>query len=119
MPRLPALPAEEKASIVLELIAGRIKLTAAASQAGVSVQSICQWRRQFIEAGQQGLQPSTRDSETARRERQLLNEIRRLKAALGEAHLNLRNHTTARVVTRRFPGSPPSLARRSQEMTTR
>lgn len=119
MPRRPALSADEKANIVLDLIAGRIKLAAAASQAGVSAQSICLWRRQFIEAGQQGLQPVPRDSEEARRERQLLSEIRTLKAALGEAHLKLRNHTTARVVTRPLPGSSPSLARSSQETTSR
>ncbi|MFE1057039.1 transposase [Streptomyces rochei] len=117
MPRLPALSADEKTTIVLDLLAGRVKLSAAAAQAGVSVQSVCLWRRQFIEAGQQGLQPSARDSEAARRERQLRSEIRALKAALGEAHLHLRNYTSPRVTARRFPDTPPSIVRRPQETT--
>jgi len=91
MPRLPAIPAEEKARIVLELLAGRITLSNAAGQAGVSVQSVCIWRRQFIEAGHRGLQPPDRQSAASRRERELLGEIKGLKTALGEAHLALRN----------------------------
>lgn len=117
MPRLPALSADEKTTIVLDLLAGRVKLTAAATRAGVSVQSVCLWRRQFIEAGQRGLQPTARDSESARRERLLRNEIRTLKAALGEAHLNLRHYTSARATARRFPDPAQPLTRRSQETT--
>ncbi|MBM7167709.1 helix-turn-helix domain-containing protein [Streptomyces sp. G44] len=91
MPRLPAIPPDAKARIVMDLLSGRVKLSAAADQAGVSVQTICIWRRQFIDAGHRGLQPTDRQSWAARRERELLTEIKGLKAALGEAHLALRN----------------------------
>jgi transposase len=90
MPRVPALPAEEKARIVLNLLSGRITLSQAALQAGVSAQSVSVWRRQFIEAGHSGLQAPAQRSEAAHRERQLLGEIKGLKTALGEAHLALR-----------------------------
>ncbi|MFJ4842531.1 transposase [Streptomyces sp. NPDC088746] len=90
MPRVPVLPAEEKARIVLDLLSGHTTLSQAALQAGVSTQSISVWRRQFIEAGHTGLQPPAQRSDAARRERQLLGEIKGLKAALGEAHLALR-----------------------------
>ncbi|NEC84711.1 helix-turn-helix domain-containing protein [Streptomyces sp. SID12501] len=90
MPRVPVLPAEEKARIVLNLLSGRTTLSQAALQAGVSAQSVSVWRRQFIEAGHTGFQPLAQRSEAARRERRLLGEIQGLKAALGEAHLALR-----------------------------
>ena len=96
MPRQPVIPAAEKVRLVLDLLSGRITLTNAAHQAGVSPQAVALWRRQFIEAGQRGLQPATRQTEAARRERELLGQIKGLKAALGEAHLALRS--------RRLPG---------------
>lgn len=91
MPRLPAIPPEEKGQIVLALLTGRMTLSTAASKAGVTPQAVSLWRQQFIEAGHRGLQPSARQTEAARRERQLLEEIKGLKTALGEAHLALRS----------------------------
>ncbi|MEU9046544.1 MULTISPECIES: helix-turn-helix domain-containing protein [unclassified Kitasatospora] len=90
MSHRPAVSPAEKTRLVLDLLAGRITLSVAAQQAGVSAQAVSVWRRQFVEAGQHGLQPSRGSSESARRERELLNQIDGLKAALGEAHLALR-----------------------------
>ncbi|WP_431954614.1 transposase [Actinacidiphila sp. bgisy167] len=101
MPRVPVLPAEEKARIVLDLLAGRITLSQAALHAGVSAQSISVWRRQFIEAGHVGLQPPAQQSTATRRERELLGEIKGLKTALGEAHLALRATSTRRMFNAR------------------
>lgn len=90
MPRQPAIPPEEKARIVLDLLAGCFTLSHAARRAGVSPQAVSIWRRQFIEAGQRGLHPRAGQIEAVRRERALLEEIKGLKATLGEAHLALR-----------------------------
>ena len=89
MPRPPMLPPDEKARIVLSLLAGETTLTRAAQAAGVTPQAVSSWRRQFLEAGSRGLTRPTAKSDAARRERELLTEITRLRAALGEAHLSL------------------------------
>ncbi|WP_181138633.1 helix-turn-helix domain-containing protein [Streptomyces sp. Ru73] len=88
----PVIPAEEKARLVLDLLAKRTTLSQAAQHIGVSPQAVANWRRQFVTAGQDGLRPVARRTEDSRRERQLLSEIALLKAALGEAHLALRSH---------------------------
>ncbi|MFE3286607.1 transposase, partial [Streptomyces sp. NPDC059233] len=88
----PVIPPQEKVRLVLDLLSKRITLSQAAQQAGVSPQAVANWRRQFITAGHDGLQPPVRRSEEADRQRKLLNEITVLKAALGEAHLALRQH---------------------------
>ncbi|MFJ4188919.1 transposase [Kitasatospora sp. NPDC089509] len=90
MPRQPVVPAEAKVQLVLDLLAGRTTLSAAARRAGVSAQAVSMWRRQFIAAGRDKLQPATGPSRASRRERELLAEISGLKTALGEAHLALR-----------------------------
>ncbi|MEV0011111.1 helix-turn-helix domain-containing protein [Streptomyces sp. NPDC051840] len=92
MPPQPVTPPQEKVRLVLELLRKRITLSQAAQQAGVSSQAVANWRRQFITAGHDSLQPHARHSKGNDRERQLLNEIALLKAALGEAHLALRQH---------------------------
>jgi len=88
----PVIPAQEKARLVLDLLAKRTTLSQAAQTIGVSPQAVANWRRRFITAGEDGLRPVARRTEDARRERQLLGEIALLKAALGEAHLALRGH---------------------------
>ncbi|MBT2446176.1 helix-turn-helix domain-containing protein [Streptomyces sp. ISL-43] len=85
---------------MLDLLGKRITLSQAAQRAGVSPQAVANWRRQFISAGHEGLRPPVRRSEEAERERRLLDQITLLKAALGEAHLALRQH-------RREPGRRP------------
>jgi transposase len=89
VPRPPVLPPDEKARIVLSVLAGETTLTSAAQATGVTPQAVSSWRRQFVEAGARGLTQPPSQGGTARRERELLNEITRLRAALGEAHLAL------------------------------
>lgn len=55
MPRPPALAAEEKAHIVLAVLAGQIGPTAAARRSGVSEQTVSNWRRQFVAGGRAAL----------------------------------------------------------------
>ncbi|MEU9121548.1 helix-turn-helix domain-containing protein [Streptomyces sp. NPDC048506] len=96
MPRQPVIPPDEKAGIVLDLLSGRLTLSQAARQVGVSPQAVSTWRRQFIEAGRRGLYPAAGQTETTRRERELLEVIKTLKVTLGEAHLALRGLPTRR-----------------------
>ncbi|WP_279588525.1 helix-turn-helix domain-containing protein [Streptomyces sp. BK208] len=91
--------------LVLDLLCKRLTLSQAAQQAGVSPQAVANWRRQFVTAGQDSLQPQARQTKEADRERQLRNEIVLLKAALGDAHLALRQQRSE--FTRR-PGLPGS-----------
>lgn len=99
MPRQPVIPPDDKARIVLDLLSGRTTLSHAANEAGVSPQAVSVWRRQFIEAGHRGLQPSARQTEAARRERELLEQIKGLKTALGEAHLALRSRRNGKLTS--------------------
>ncbi|MGW5126341.1 helix-turn-helix domain-containing protein [Streptomyces sp. NPDC004069] len=92
MPPQPVIPSHEKVRLVLDLLTKRTTLSRAAQQAGVSPQAVAAWRRQFVTAGENGLQSPAGRSEEARRERRLLSEITMLKAALGEAHLALRHY---------------------------
>jgi transposase len=55
----------------------------------VSEQSISNWKRLFLESGKAGLVEGGKAGPNAR-ERQLLDEVEDLKAALGEAHVELR-----------------------------
>ena len=55
----------------------------------MSEQSISTWKRQFLESGKAGLAEGGQPGPNAR-ERQLLAENEELKAALGEAHVELR-----------------------------
>src|SRR5436305_6836413 len=95
MARPPALPPDTKAALVIEVIAGRLSLSDAAGRAGVSAQSIANWRRQFIEAGTRGLAAPASPGTAAQQAAELHAEIQALKMALAEAHLALkiqRNH---------------------------
>lgn len=89
MPRPPALPAEAKLKIVLAVLAKERTVADAARHAGVSEQSIVNWRRQFLDGavvGLGGTAPTYRNG----REESLVREVRQLRAALGEAQGELR-----------------------------
>jgi transposase len=88
MSRPPVFPAEQKTRIVLSILAGEITIVEAARQYKVSEQSVGTWKRQFLEAGRAGLAGST--SRASSREAQLERENEELKAALGEAAVELR-----------------------------
>lgn len=86
------MSSEEKTALVLDVLAGRTSLAAAAEAAGVSAQSVANWRRQFVEAGSRGLRPRYEQEAPSLHEarlRHLTGEIHRLKLALAEAHLSL------------------------------
>ena len=87
MGRPPALPAEDKARIVLSILAGETTVAEAARRARVSEQSVGTWKRQFLEAGRTSLSagsgPSTREA-------RLEAEVADLTTALGEAAVEIR-----------------------------
>jgi transposase len=89
MPHPPALPVEDKIRFVLSILAGEMTIAEAARRAKVSEQSVSAWKKQFIDHGRVGLAAGG-PSRSAGREDQLLAEIEELKAALGEAHVELR-----------------------------
>lgn len=89
MARPPVFPVEEKFRIVLSVISGEMTVAQAARRGKVSEQSISTWKRQFLEGGKAGLVEGGRPGPNPR-ERQLLDEVEELKAALGEAHVELR-----------------------------
>ncbi|MFI5782540.1 transposase [Nocardia sp. NPDC051570] len=90
MPRKPALTAEEKGKLVLQVIGGSRTLADAARDVEVSTQAVVNWRKQFIEAGVRSFSPARKDAEAERRLRELHGQIRSLKLALADAHLALR-----------------------------
>ncbi len=55
MGRPSACLPDEKVRLVLEVLAGRMTLTQAAAEAGVSTTSIYNWKRQFLRAACEGL----------------------------------------------------------------
>lgn len=89
MPRPPAVPADEKTRLVLAILAGEVTTAEAARRAKVSEQSVSNWKRQFLEAGRAGVEAGGRPGPNSREQR-LLDELEEVKAALGEAHVELR-----------------------------
>jgi transposase len=91
MSRPPAFPAEQKTRIVLSILAGEITVAEAARQYKVSEQSVGTWKRQFLDAGRAGLTAKASGPTGATtREAALERENEQLKAALGEATVELR-----------------------------
>jgi|SRR4051794_5072511 transposase len=88
MARPPSLPAEQKATLVLAVLAGEMSAAQAARTAGVSGQAISNWKRRFVEAGRGGLESD--GGQQSSNEVQLLNEISELKRALGDSFMQLR-----------------------------
>lgn len=89
MSRPPAMPAEEKARIVLSVLSGEMTIAEAARRNKVSEQSVSRWKSQFLDGGRAGLAEGSRPGSSSR-EQQLQAEIDELTAALGEAHVQLR-----------------------------
>lgn len=105
MSRSPAIPAEEKSRLVLSILAGEMTVAEAARRAKVSEQSVSNWKRQFLEAGRQGVAAGGKAGPNSR-ERQLLAELEEVRAALGEATVELR------VWKKAAEGLPPSATSR-------
>ena len=79
---------ERKLQVVLSVLRGEASVAEAARRAGVAEQTVHNWKNAFLEAGRAGLAgPQRRRSS---RELELEAENEELKAALGEAHVQLR-----------------------------
>jgi len=89
MSRPPVFSVDDKFRLVLSVISGEMTIVEAARRGKASEQSISRWKQQFLEGGKAGLAESGPVGPNAR-ERQLLGEVEELKAALGEAHVELR-----------------------------
>ncbi|MBA2768642.1 MAG: transposase [Sporichthyaceae bacterium] len=89
MPRPPAIPAQDKVRIVLSVLAGELTCAEAARRAKVSETTVGNWKRQFLDAGAAGVEAGGKAGPNAV-ERALAEEMEELKAALGEAHVELR-----------------------------
>lgn len=88
MSRPPVFSVEDKFRLVLAVVSGELTIVEAARRGKASEQSISRWKQQFLEGGKAGLVEGGPGPNG--RERQLLEEVEELKAALGEAHVELR-----------------------------
>ena len=89
MARPSVFSVEDKFRLVLAVVSGELTTAEAARRGKASEQSISTWKRQFLEGGKAGLAESGR-LQPSQRERALAEENEELKAALGEAHVELR-----------------------------
>ena len=89
MARPAVISIEDKFRLVCSVISGEMSIAEAARRSKVSEQSISTWKRQFLEGGKQGLADGGRPGSNPEA-RRLDAEIEELKAALGEAHVELR-----------------------------
>jgi transposase len=89
MARPPVYSIDEKFRLVLAVLSGELSIAEAARKGKASEQSISTWKRQFLEGGKAGLS-SGGPVLPSQRERALAEENEELKAALGEAHVELR-----------------------------
>lgn len=86
MGRPPALSAEKKALIVLDILAGHSTVTQVARDYGVSPTAVANWKRRFLEAARAALAsgPGTGDERPSGGLRAANAELR---AALGDAQV--------------------------------
>lgn len=89
MARPAVISFDDKLRLVLAVIGGELTVAEAARRSRVSEQSIGSWKRQFLEGGKQGLADGGRPGSHPQVQR-LEAEVEELKAALGEAHVELR-----------------------------
>ena len=88
MGRPPVIPADQKARIVMSVLAGEMTIAQAARSEKVPEQSIGRWKADFLEAGKTALAAGRSGPST--REQQLEAEVADLTQALGEAAVELR-----------------------------
>ena len=88
MPRPSNKSAEQKLQVVLSVLRGEQTASEAGRRAGVSEQSVHNWKRLLLESGREGLAAGRKRGTP--REAELEAENEELKAALGEAHVELR-----------------------------
>ena len=88
MARTSGKSPEEKFRIVMSWLAREATAGELARRAGVSEQTVHNWKTRFLESGREGL--ATGAARKSSREAELEAENAELKAALGEAHVQLR-----------------------------
>ena len=79
---------ERKLQVVLSVLRGELSVKEAARRAGVAEQTVHNWKRALLDAGREGLAQGHRRRSSRELECEAENE--ELKAALGEAHVQLR-----------------------------
>ena len=89
MARPVVISVEDKFRLVLSVVSGEMSVAEAARRGKASEQSISNWKRQFLEGGKQGIAGGGRPGSSPQLQR-LEAELEDLKAALGEAHVELR-----------------------------
>ncbi|MBA3842076.1 MAG: transposase [Actinobacteria bacterium] len=89
MARPVSISVEDKFRLVLSVVSGEMSVAEAARRGKASEQSISNWKRQFLEGGKQGLAEGGRPGSSPQLQR-LEAELEDVKAALGEAHVELR-----------------------------
>ena len=88
MARAPTRSPDDKARVVLSVLRGETSEIEAARGAGVTEKTFRTWYRMFLEGGRERL--TTGAGRRSARELELEAEGEELKAALGEAHVELR-----------------------------
>lgn len=88
MPKPSGKSPERKLQVVLAVLRGEVSAADAARRAGVAEQTVHNWKNAFLDAGRSGLAGAGRRRSC--REAELEAENEELKAALGEAHVQLR-----------------------------
>lgn len=91
--RRTKIAAEEKARLVLAILAGELTCAEAARRCGVTPVTVTKWKHQFLEAGAERLQevPSgPAGAAGSPEQRRLRMENEQLKLALAEATVQLR-----------------------------
>lgn len=87
MARPSKTTADQKLRVVLAVLRGERSVAGAARRNGVSEQSVHNWKKQFVDAGREGLEQGGRRRSSRELELELEAECEELKAALGEAHV--------------------------------
>lgn len=90
MGRPPVIATDDKLRLVLSVLSGQMTIGEAARRGKVSEQSVSRWKGQFLAGGKDGLAEGGRSGMSDAREQELLAQIEELRAALGEAHVELR-----------------------------
>ena len=81
---------ERKLQVVLSVLRGEVSAAEAARRAGVTEQTVHNWKNAFLEAGREGLAGPRRRRSSRELELEAENEELKACAALGEAHVQLR-----------------------------
>ena len=88
MAKTPNRSPENKLQVVLSVLRGEVSTVDAARGAGVDDRTVRKWRQSVLEGGRDRLAAGERRQSA--RKQELAAENEELKAALGEAHMQMR-----------------------------